>query len=366
MPGLNGYEGAWDLASTVPHEEQHAGWGRRALAEVRAARREIRQGRFQRTMALMTGFAAVVSGFEAYVQHQRGAFANKWMWTPVLLTLPVVGAAGAALVSEEAARRTLPVTAGASLLDGLIGFGYHLRGIARLPGGFKLGRYNVVMGPPIFAPLLVGTVGVLGLLASALRPEDWAVLLRPILRQDGAADQAARLVSAALNDGGSRYAGHLETHTPGRARKTADLPAAPVGLEEKISHGRFQKVMAGTAAGFAVLAGGEAYFEHLRGSYNQAVMWTPVLVTPPMLAAGAGAIRSEVVAQQVLPWVSLVTFLDGLLGFGLHLRGLKRMPGGFGNLGFNSTMGPPLFAPLLFCAVGLLGFIAALLRRGRP
>jgi hypothetical protein len=26
-------------------------------------------------------------------------------------------------------------------------------------------------------------------------------------------------------------------------------------------------------------------------------------------------------------------------------------------------MGPPLFAPLLFTAVGLLGFIAALLRR---
>src|SRR5512142_2605104 len=122
-------------------------------------------------MAVITSFAAVVSGFEAYVQHRRGAFANKWMWTPVWLTLPVVGSAAAAVVSEDAARRVLPVTAGASLLDGLIGFGYHLRGIARLPGGFKLGRYNVVMGPPVFAPLLVGTVGVLGLFASALRPE---------------------------------------------------------------------------------------------------------------------------------------------------------------------------------------------------
>ena len=39
------------------------------------------------------------------------------------------------------------------------------------------------------------------------------------------------------------------------------------------------------------------------------------------------------------------------------------MPGGFRNLQFNITMGPPLFAPLLFCSVGLLGLIAALLRR---
>jgi hypothetical protein len=65
----------------------------------------------------------------------------------------------------------------------------------------------------------------------------------------------------------------------------------------------------------------------------------------------------------VLPVVAVVTLLDGLLGFGLHLQGIKRMPGGFENLRFNFTMGPPMFAPLLFCSVGLLGFIASLLRR---
>jgi hypothetical protein len=59
----------------------------------------------------------------------------------------------------------------------------------------------------------------------------------------------------------------------------------------------------------------------------------------------------------------VVTFLDGLLGFLLHLQGIQRMPGGFRNLQFNFTMGPPLFAPLLFSSVGLLGFLAALLRR---
>ena len=121
--------------------------------------------------------------------------------------------------------------------------------------------------------------------------------------------------------------------------------------------------MALISASLALLAGGEAYFEHLRGSYNQRWMWTPVWVTPPMLGAAVGSMRSPRIAHRVLPVVSLVTFFDGLLGFFLHLRGIRHMPGGFSNIGFNVTMGPPLFAPLLFTAVGLLGFIASLLRR---
>jgi hypothetical protein len=121
--------------------------------------------------------------------------------------------------------------------------------------------------------------------------------------------------------------------------------------------------MAITAALFGILTGGEAYFEHLRGSFNQRVMWTPVWATPPMVAAALGSALSERVARKVLPFTSAVTFLDGLLGFGLHVRGIKRMPGGSDNLQFKITMGPPLFAPLLLSSVGLLGLVAALLRR---
>ena len=121
--------------------------------------------------------------------------------------------------------------------------------------------------------------------------------------------------------------------------------------------------MALVSAMFAILAGGEAYFEHLRGSFNRRLMWTPIWVTPPMALAAVGAACSERVARDVLPVASAVTFLDGVLGFGLHLQGIRRMPGGFSNLQFNTTMGPPVFAPLLLCSVGLLGFIASLVRR---
>ncbi len=133
------------------------------------ARTEIRQGRFERTMALMTAFAAIVSGWEAYAQHLRGAFSHWLMWTPVALTPPTLMAAVGAIASERIARRVLPPLALISLVDGGVGFIFHLRGIGQLPGGWKLGRYNVTMGPPIFAPLLTCTVGVLGLLAGLLR-----------------------------------------------------------------------------------------------------------------------------------------------------------------------------------------------------
>lgn len=289
---------------------------------MKLARREIRQGHFQRSMALITGFSAVVSGFEAYVQHDRGAFNDKWMWTPIALTPPTAVASVGALVSERVAHDALPVLSAVTVVDGLIGFGLHLRGIGRMPGGYKVGQYNIVMGPPIAAPLLMCTIGATGMLASFLQRET--------------------LSSASLSD------------------TVTNLRFAP---ERRIASGQFQRPLAATAAVFAVIAGGEAYAEHMRGSFNQRVMWTPVWLTPPMAAAAIAAVTSERAARDVLPVVSLVTLSDGLLGFLLHVRGILDMPGGANNLRFNLTMGPPLFAPLLLSAVGLLGLIASLVRR---
>ena len=290
-------------------------------------------------MALITAFAAIVSGWEAYAQHLRGAFSHWLMWTPVALTPPTV-VAGArrsgqaplwpAECSQRWRSRRWPMVC--------VGFGFHLRGIGRLPGGWKLGQYNVVIGPPIFAPLLTCMVGVVGLLAGLLRPGSRA--------QSGGRDGPA---AGARTD-----------------RSQPEAPPSAGALERlaiNVSHGRFQRTLALTTAAFAVLAGAEAYAEHLRGSFNRRWMWTPIWVTPPMVAAGIGAALSQRVAEDVLPLASAVTVLDGLLGFFLHVQGIQRMPGGFRNLQFNFTMGPPLFAPLLFSSVGLLGFIAALVSR---
>jgi hypothetical protein len=141
-------------------------------AVAREAGEQVSHGRLQRVMALMATFAAIVSGFEAWTQHTRGAFTNRWMWTPIILTPPVALAAGAAMVSRRAARTLLPLASLGYLADGVIGFALHLRGVQRMPGGYRLGTYNVTMGPPLFAPLLLTSAGVLGVLAAFLRPEE--------------------------------------------------------------------------------------------------------------------------------------------------------------------------------------------------
>ncbi|MGH7626653.1 MAG: hypothetical protein ACREOJ_15230 [Gemmatimonadaceae bacterium] len=305
----------------------------RARADAALARVEIRHGRFQRSMAVITGVSAIASGFEAYMQHRRGAFSNWLMWTPVGLTPVAVAAAGAALVSRRAARQVLPIVSLLSLADGVIGFGLHLRGIRNRPGGFRTARYNLVMGPPVFAPLLTGIVGVTGLMAARLRREE-----RPVPgRTARELDRLMRVRHRMRHNAASHHG--------------------------RVAHGEFQRALALTTALFAALAGGEAYVEHLRGSFNNALMWSPIVVTPPMLGAALGAVVSRRIARRVLPFTSVVTLLDGVLGFGLHVRGLARMPGGADNLAFKVSSGPPLFAPLLFTSVGMLGLITSLLRR---
>jgi hypothetical protein len=55
------------------------------------------------------------------------------------------------------------------LLSGMLGFFYHVRGLMRRPGGLKKPFYNLLYGPPIFAPLLFSATGFLGLPGSVLR-----------------------------------------------------------------------------------------------------------------------------------------------------------------------------------------------------
>jgi hypothetical protein len=134
-------------------------------------------------------------------------------------------------------------------------------------------------------------------------------------------------------------------------------------FEREAETGRLQQFLALSTAFFAVLAGGEAFFEHLRGSFCQRVMWTPVWISALVVPSAIWAAVDARVARYVLPLTAAASLVDGLLGFYLHLREVDRMPGGIKNFWFNFTMGPPLFAPLLLCAVGMMGLIAAALGR---
>jgi hypothetical protein len=131
----------------------------------------IEHGRFERALSGLTAAAALVNGAEIFLEHDKASFGNKMMWTPVALTPVAVAAGIAGVASKRLAKTFLPVAAALVAANGLQGTYLHVRGIAQKPGGWRMARYNVEMGPPLFAPGLMTMVGGMGLLAAILRRE---------------------------------------------------------------------------------------------------------------------------------------------------------------------------------------------------
>jgi hypothetical protein len=129
--------------------------------------------------------------------------------------------------------------------------------------------------------------------------------------------------------------------------------------------GRLQKTLAATAAFSAPPLAFEIYLEHYKASFGDKWMWTPIWLTPPLTAAGIAGVYSPKVAKTVLPAVSALYFLDGLIGIVTHVRGIREKPGGFGEPTYNLVMGPPLLAPGSLCMVGAFGLLAAVVKRER-
>ncbi|MGH9466644.1 MAG: hypothetical protein ACRD1Y_04760, partial [Terriglobales bacterium] len=206
-----------------------------------------------------------------------------------------------------------PTVSALTLADCFTGFYFHIRGIARKPGGWRLLVPNIAMGPPLFAPLLLGISAYLGILASRLPPEGSGASVPPALRET------------------------IHRHV-----------AAVTGIS-------------------ALCSGGEALYSHHKNNFRYAVQYTPLIVAPALAAAafaaasGASASRRGA-ARWLLPAFSAAAMLDGAAGFGYHLRGILRRGGGRKHLVYNIIYGPPVLAPLLFAACGFFGLLATVLR----
>ncbi len=131
----------------------------------------VREGRMQKLLSATTAASVLPLAFEIYLEHYKGSFGDKWMWTPIALTPPVTAAGIAGVYSEKAAKTWLPLFSGLYALDGAVGVITHLRGVQKRPGGFREPTYNLVMGPPLLAPGSLCLVGALGLLAAVVKRE---------------------------------------------------------------------------------------------------------------------------------------------------------------------------------------------------
>lgn len=299
----------------------------------------IREGRFQRSLSLITAFSSLLAGLEVTYEHYRGSYGQQIMYTPVLISPILMIVAFWGVFSRRVARTLLPIVSLITLLDGVIGFYMHVRGIARKPGGWRIPIFNLIMGPPVFAPLLFGISGFLGIIASLLRRED----------------------------------DPMHSTLPGIPRpQPAWLNWLPRGIEREgiifeqdVREGRFQRVLGVATAISAFFSGIEALYSHYKNNFTYRVQWTPVLLTPILMIAGIGTVWSRTIARTLLPVASVLALVDGGIGFLYHVRGLVRRPGGLKKPFYNLVYGPPIFAPLLFAASGFLGVLASLLRRAK-
>jgi hypothetical protein len=295
----------------------------------------VREGQFQSWLSLIAGMSAALSGLEVAYEHWRGSYSRRVMYTPLLsaAVLTVAGLLG--FRRRWAARVLLRIVSALSLANSCIGFYYHVKGIARKPGGWRLPLTNMIMGPPIFAPLLFGIAGYLGLVASFLRNAGGA--------------PAMQLPKAA-------HAGHW---------LSGPLGHESVAWGQDLREGRFQKHFAAATLVAAFFSGFEAFYSHYKSNFRYPIQWTPIAVAPALMLASGAAIRSKRAAHTALPAMSLLAMLNGGIGFYYHARGVVRRPGGLKKPLYNIMYGPPVFAPLLFAASGFLGVLASLLRRER-
>ncbi len=299
------------------------------------AANQIREGRFQRSLALLTAGTSIVSGLEVAYEHYRGSYSRRVMYTPVIMSVLLAVAGVAGFFSRRAARTVLRLVSAVTLADAAIGFYFHIRGVKRKPGGWRLPMTNMIMGPPIFAPLLFGTSAYLGLIASYLQREDASRI-----SVSGKDTFLARLLPS---------------------RESRKLLSA----EQDIREGRFQRQVAIVTGVSALLSGFEAFYSHYKNNFGYAVQWTPIVLAPALAAASFASVKSRKVATTALPALSLLASADAAVGFYYHGRGVLRRPGGRKHLFYNIIYGPPIFAPLLFGAAGMLGMLASLLRRKR-
>ena len=297
----------------------------RTLSELsEVALDHIRDGRFQRSMSFVAAGSSLASGLEVGYEHYKGSYSNPVMYSPVVLSGVLAIASMWAVFDRKSGVKAMRIVSVITLIDGVTGFGFHVRGIQRKPGGWRIPIANIVMGPPVFAPLLFGTAAYLGFIASYLRREG-----------------EQKLLSDAGEDSG-----------PFKR-----------GWRRDIHYGRFQKHLAVVSGLWALFSGFEAWYSHYKNRFRFWAQWTPIILSPVQIGACIAAFYSERAGKTLLPAASALTFMDGAVGFGYHARGIVRRPGGTTTWLYNIMYGPPIFAPLLFSACGMLGLLASLLRR---
>jgi len=273
--------------------------GPRPGASVRAARRLNRAA----------GMLAASVLADSSVEHYRGSFKNKAMYTPLVAT-SMHGTSD----MRPAAHRLRDGGYLLAAATGLLGTGFHIYNVTKKVGGFTW--QNLFYGAPLGAPMAILLSGLLGFCSERVR-------------------QTSR---------------SQRPHVFG-------LPAA-------------RTIAAVTAAGLLGTSG-EAGLLHFRGAFHNPFMAVPVTLPPigaAMLfnAAARGQHKGQNWRHPITrAWMWLLAAM-GFAGVGFHAYGVARNMGGWRNWSQNVLNGPPLPAPPSFTGLAFAGLAALGLMREHP
>jgi hypothetical protein len=248
---------------------------------------------------------------DSAMEHYRGAFENKAMYTPLLVSaLTMLASLHGHRDKVTRAHRARDAIYAAAGLTGLIGTGFHLYNVGKKPGGFCW--QNIFYAAPLGAPAAISLAGMTGFLAERVR-----------------------------------------NNPAGTVPKVAGLPAGRV-------------VAALTGMGLLGTAG-EAALLHFRGAYHNPAMFLPVTFPPTAAALLAeAAVRPAARPRPLTRWWLRFTALLGVAGVGFHAVGVARNMGGWRNWRQNIQAGPPLPAPPAFSGLALAGLAALGLLEDNP
>ena len=272
-----------------------------ASATVRAARRLNR--------AAGTLAASVLA--DSSVEHYRGSFKNKAMFTPLIVSaLTLATSIHGTSDMRPVAHRMRDTTYLLAAATGLIGTGFHIYNVGKKVGGFSW--QNFFYAAPLGAPMAILLSGLVGFCSERVRESE-----------------------------------------PGTRPEIFDLPAG--------------RTMAAVVGAGLLGTTGEAGLLHFRGAFHNPFMALPVTLPPlgaVMLAsAAAGGPGRE---HRFTRWWMRLLALMGFAGVGFHAYGVSRNMGGWRNWSQNMLNGPPLPAPPSFAGLALAGLAALGLMKDHP
>ncbi len=256
--------------------------------------KQLQRTRAARQLNLSSAVLAFSVLADSAVEHYRGSFQNRAMYTPLGVATLTLGASLLGALDVRPRRHsTRDVVYAAAALTGIVGFGFHCYNIGKRPGG--LSWLNLFYGAPIGAPVALVLAGLLGRSAESTRETCRA--------------------------GGGVLAG-----------------ISAVGL-------------AGTAAEAALLHFRGAF-------HNPAMIAPVSVPPVAATLLGAAAVTGHPrISRWARLWLKLTALL-GFAGVGFHIYGVSRNMGGWRNWSQNVLNGPPLPAPPSFTGLALSGLAA--------